>query len=88
MRLELREQLAHGHVISENDFRRARPARRLWPLRRFLESHSYPAAVKAACRLLGDTTGPVRAPLLPPDDDATAELAGLLERATVAEAAH
>jgi 4-hydroxy-tetrahydrodipicolinate synthase len=53
----------------------------LWPLCRFLESQSYAAAVKTACRLVGDTTGPVRAPLLPVDDAATAELAGLLERA-------
>jgi 4-hydroxy-tetrahydrodipicolinate synthase len=53
---------------------------RLWPLCQFLESQSYPAAVKAACRLVGDTTGPVRAPLLPLDDAATAELGALLER--------
>jgi 4-hydroxy-tetrahydrodipicolinate synthase len=53
----------------------------LWPLCRFLESQSYAAAVKTACRLVGDTTGPVRAPLLPLDDAATAELAGLLDRA-------
>src|ERR687892_683894 len=37
---------------------------RLWPLCHFLESHSYAAAVKAACALAGDSTGPVRAPLL------------------------
>jgi hypothetical protein len=30
---------------------------------------------------VGDTTGPVRAPLLALDDDATCELRGLLERA-------
>ena len=42
---------------------------------------SYPAAVKAACALVGDTTGPVRAPLLPLEDDARSELALLLERA-------
>src|SRR5918911_502487 len=52
---------------------------RLWPLCQFLEGHSYPAAVKAACRLVGDTTGPVRAPLLPLDDAATGALADLLE---------
>jgi 4-hydroxy-tetrahydrodipicolinate synthase len=53
---------------------------RLWPLCHFLESQSYPAAVKAACRLVGDTTGPVRAPLLPLDDAAAGELAALVEQ--------
>jgi dihydrodipicolinate synthase/N-acetylneuraminate lyase len=60
---------------------------RLWPLCQFLEAQSYPAAVKAACGLVGDSTGPVRAPLLPFDGDATRELAALVERATLAEAA-
>jgi 4-hydroxy-tetrahydrodipicolinate synthase len=55
---------------------------RLWPLCQFLEAQSYSAAVKAACRLVGDTTGPVRAPLLELDDTATDELAALLDRAT------
>lgn len=62
------------------------PARRLWsrlwPLCHFLESRSYSAAVKAACRLVGDTTGPVRPPLLPLDDAATQELSVLLENVT------
>ena len=57
---------------------------RLWPLCHFLEGQSYTAAVKTACRLMGDTTGPVRAPLLPLEDAAAAELATLLERATLA----
>ena len=39
------------------------------------------AAVKTACALVGDTAGPVRAPLLALDDDATFELGGLLDRA-------
>jgi 4-hydroxy-tetrahydrodipicolinate synthase len=56
---------------------------RLWPLCRFLEAHSYSAAVKAGCGIVGDTTGPVRAPLLPLDAAATAELAALLERAAL-----
>ena len=60
---------------------------RLWPLCRFLESVPYAAAVKAGCALLGDSTGPVRAPLLALEDDAVAELGRLLERAgaTLAE---
>jgi 4-hydroxy-tetrahydrodipicolinate synthase len=53
----------------------------LWPLCAFLEARSYPAAVKAACRLAGDTTGPVRAPLLELDAAATGELAALVDRA-------
>src|SRR5215510_13021291 len=40
----------------------------LWPLCQFLESQSYSAAVKAACRIAGDATGPVRAPLLELDN--------------------
>jgi 4-hydroxy-tetrahydrodipicolinate synthase len=58
----------------------------LWPLCQFLETQSYPAAVKTACGLVGDSTGPVRAPLLPLDDDATRELAELVDRTTLAEA--
>jgi 4-hydroxy-tetrahydrodipicolinate synthase len=54
---------------------------RLWPLCSFLERQSYPAAVKAACALVGDATGPTRAPLLPLEDDARSELSRLLERA-------
>ena len=53
----------------------------------FLESQSYPAAVKATCSLVGDTTGPVRPPLLPLDDAATSELSALIDHATLAEAA-
>ena len=36
----------------------------IWPLCQFLEGTSYSAAVKTACGIVGDTTGPVRAPLL------------------------
>lgn len=72
----------HRLLIEDLDLAAARELwARLWPLCRFLESQSYPAAVKAACALVGDATGPVRAPLLPLDDAATAELARLLERA-------
>jgi RHS repeat-associated protein len=45
---------------------------------------SYAAAVKTACALIGDATGPVRGPLLPLDDAATAELQHLLEDAGAA----
>jgi len=72
----------HRLLIDEIDLPAARELwTRLWPLCHFLESQSYSAAVKTACALVGDTTGPVRAPLLPLDGAATAELEGLLERA-------
>jgi 4-hydroxy-tetrahydrodipicolinate synthase len=72
----------HRLLIDEIDLAAARDLwGRLWPLCDFLESHSYSAAVKAGCALVGDTTGPVRAPLLALDDDATLELRALLEHA-------
>jgi 4-hydroxy-tetrahydrodipicolinate synthase len=78
----------HRLLIDDIDLPAARELwGRLWPLCQFLESQSYPVAVKAACRLVGDTTGPVRAPLLPLDDAATGELAALLEHATLAKVA-
>jgi 4-hydroxy-tetrahydrodipicolinate synthase len=73
----------HRLLIDDIDLPAARQLwGRLWPLCHFLESQSYSAAVKAACRLVGDTTGPVRPPLLPLDDAATRELSVLLEHAT------
>jgi 4-hydroxy-tetrahydrodipicolinate synthase len=78
----------HRLLIDEIDLPAARELwARLWPLCQFLEDQSYSAAVKTACRLVGDATGPVRAPLLPLDDAATGELAGLLERASLAKTA-
>jgi 4-hydroxy-tetrahydrodipicolinate synthase len=72
----------HRLLIDEIDLPAARDLwARLWPLCHFLERHSYSAAVKTACALVGDTTGPVRAPLLALDDGATFELRGLLDRA-------
>ncbi len=78
----------HRLLIDDIDLPAARDLwARLWPLCRFLESQSYSAAVKTGCRLAGDTTGPVRAPLLPLDDAATRELAALLDHATAAKPA-
>jgi 4-hydroxy-tetrahydrodipicolinate synthase len=78
----------HRLLIDDLDLAAARELwARLWPLCRFLESQSYPAAVKAACALVGDTTGPVRAPLLALDGAAQAELAQVLERASASSVA-
>jgi 4-hydroxy-tetrahydrodipicolinate synthase len=72
----------HRLLIDDLDLRAARQLwARLWPLCAFLEGHSYSAAVKTACGLVGDTTGPVRPPLLPLDEADVAELNALLEDA-------
>jgi dihydrodipicolinate synthase/N-acetylneuraminate lyase len=78
----------HRLLIDDIDLPAARDLwARLWPLCRFLESQRYAAAVKAACGLVGDITGPVRAPLLPLGEPATRELASLLEHADAAKPA-
>jgi 4-hydroxy-tetrahydrodipicolinate synthase len=72
----------HRLLIDDIDLPAARDLwTRLWPLCKFLETHSYPAAVKTGCALVGDTTGPTRAPLLPLTDDARTELQRLLNGA-------
>jgi 4-hydroxy-tetrahydrodipicolinate synthase len=72
----------HRLLIDDIDLPAARELwERLWPLCSFLEQHSYPAAVKAACGLLGISTGPVRGPLLSLEDADAAELRRLLDHA-------
>ena len=72
----------HRLLIDDIDLPAARELwGRLWPVCAFLEAHSYPAAVKAACAFVGDSTGPTRAPLLPLDGAAAAELGRLVELA-------
>ena len=75
----------HRLLIDDIDLPAARELwARLWPLCSFLEGRSYSAAVKAACGMVGDRTGPPRAPLLPLTDEELAELGALLERAGAA----
>jgi 4-hydroxy-tetrahydrodipicolinate synthase len=78
----------HRLLIDDIDLPAARDLwSHLYPLCKFLEGHSYPAAVKTACALVGDTTGPTRAPLLPLTDDARTGLGRLLSHARAASGA-
>ena len=78
----------HRLLIDDIDLPAARELwTRIWPLCHFLETHSYSAAVKTACRLVGGTTGPVRAPLLELDETAASELSALVDHARLAAAA-
>jgi 4-hydroxy-tetrahydrodipicolinate synthase len=77
----------HRLLIDEIDLPAARDLwSRIWPLCAFLEGRSYSAAVKTACGLVGDATGPARPPLLPLTDEDTAELRRLLDHARDASA--
>ncbi len=76
----------HRLLVGDVDLRAAREQwARLWPLLHFLESHSYTAALKTACRLVGGGTGPTRAPLLPLSAQETNELSALVEDASRAK---
>ena len=81
--------IAHRLLIDDIDLPAARNLwARIWPLCQFLESVSYPAAIKAGAELAGLVpTGPVRAPLVALDEPARDELAALVEQATLAAAA-
>jgi 4-hydroxy-tetrahydrodipicolinate synthase len=74
----------HRLLIHDLDLAAARDLwSRLWPICQFLESTSYVAGVKAACRMVGLTTGPVRAPILELTRAETDELQRLLSAAGV-----
>ncbi len=71
----------HRLLIEDNDLVAARGLwARIWPVCDLLESVDYAAGVKAACRHVGISTGPVRAPLLDLSADQGAVLAGLIDR--------
>ena len=76
----------HRLIAEENDLEAARRLwERIWPVCDFLEGTSYAAAVKRACRHVGLSTGPVRAPLMDLTPDETHRLGKLIDEvATVA----
>ena len=74
----------HRLLIEDVDLAAARDLwSKLWPICQFLEGTSYAAAVKAACRVVGLTTGPVRRPSLEITRDEQMELARLLAAAGI-----
>lgn len=74
----------HRLLIEDLDLAAARSLwATLYPICAFLEGTSYVAGVKAACRLAGLTTGPVRAPILELTEAEQRELAALLAAAGV-----
>ena len=52
---------------------------RIYPICELLEAVTYPAGVKAGCRHVGLSTGPVRAPLLDLTERDTARMAALID---------
>lgn len=71
----------HRLLIEEHDLVAARALwQRIWPVCDFLESVDYAAGVKAACRHVGITTGPVRPPALDLDEAQAATLGRLIDR--------
>lgn len=71
----------HRLLIEEHDLVAARALwSRIWPVCDFLESVDYAAGVKAACRHVGLSAGPVRPPALELDDAQAAELGRLIDR--------
>jgi 4-hydroxy-tetrahydrodipicolinate synthase len=72
----------HRLLIEDLDLAAARDLwARLWPICQFLETTSYVAGVKAACRMLGLATGPTRAPILELTEAESDELRRLLDAA-------
>ncbi len=70
----------HRLLIEELDLVAARALwSKIWPICAFLESTDYAAAVKAACRQVGLSTGPVRAPQLDLTAEEAATLGGLID---------
>lgn len=77
----------HRLLIVDGDLAAARALwSDLYPITAFLEGTSYVAAVKAACRIVGLTTGPVRAPLLELTEAERDQLAALLAAAGIGSA--
>ena len=72
----------HRLLIDDLDLAAARALwARIWPVCDFLESRDYAAGVKAGCRHVGLSTGPVRAPLQDLSSEDEARLGALVDRA-------